>query len=520
MAASSSVSLFLIEIGAVAVTAGVAFLFPRAGSDLFRRAESLVARFARRKALAVATVAGATLLIRLLILPAAPIPEPYVHDEFSYLLAADTFASGRLTNPTHPLWPFFESFHISHTPTYMSMYFPAQGLTLAAGKVLFGHPSFGVCIATALMCGAVCWMLQQWIPPGWALLGGILCMLRLGIFSYWMNSYWGGSLAALGGALVWGGAGLILRRRRELAGALIMGVGIALLAGTRPYEGALVAAPAVFFAARYWIGQRHMSAAVFRRVLVPLAIVLAATAAAIGYYDWRVFGDPRVLPYEMNRATYGVARHFVWQAPKPEPLYRHKAFRDFYAGMELRDAEEARTPLGFMRRTAQKIAIGGVFLFGAVLLLPLAALGRVARSRGLRPLIITGAIFCGGLMLNVWFFPHYAAPAVGLFYAVLLQSMRYLRQWKPAGCFLERAIPVLCAILFAVRLAAGPLGLSFERFPSMWYGTPPLGLARASVAARLSGLPGSQLAIVRYGPDHNPVDDWVYNEANIDGAKH
>jgi hypothetical protein len=433
-----------------------------------------------------------------------------VHDEFSYLLAADTFASGRLTNPTHPLWPFFESFHISHIPTYMSMYFPAQGLTLAAGKVLFGHPWFAVCIATALMCGAVCWMLQQWIPPGWALLGGVLSMLRLGIFSYWMNSYWGGSVAALGGALVWGGAGLILRRQRDLAGALTMGVGIALLAGARPYEGALVVAPAVFLVARYRMR---------RWVFVPLTVILTLTALAIGYYDWRVFDDPRVLPYETNRATYGVARHFVWQAPKPEPVYRHQEFHDFYVGMELRDALEERTPLGFVERTAQKFAVGGMFLFGVVLLLPLAAAGRAVRSRRLRPLAITGAIFCGGLMLNVWFFPHYAAPAVALFYAVLLQSMRYLRQWKPAGYFLVRAIPVLCVILCAIRLAAGPLGITIERFPSMWYGTPPLGLARASVAARLSGLRGGQLAIVRYGGGHNPVDDWVYNDADIDGAK-
>jgi hypothetical protein len=64
-----------------------------------------------------------------------------------------------------------------------------------------------------------------------------------------------------------------------------------------------------------------------------------------------------------------------------------------------------------------------------------------------------------------------------------------------------------------------PLGISIERFPSMWYGTPPLGLARASVAARLSALPDRQLAIVRYGANHNPLDDRVYNEANIDGAK-
>ena len=55
-------------------------------------------------------------------------------------------------------------------PTYMSMYFPAQGLVLAAGKVLTGHPWFGILVVTALMCLAICWMLQAWLPPTWALL--------------------------------------------------------------------------------------------------------------------------------------------------------------------------------------------------------------------------------------------------------------------------------------------------------------------------------------------------------------
>src|SRR5258708_7157769 len=218
-------SLILIEGGLTAIAFAVAFCLPRLGSAWFSRVERAFGRLARRKNLSVAVVGSAALLLRLAILPLCPIPQPFVHDDFSFLLAANTFASGRLANPTPPMWTHFESFHITMQPTYMSMYFPAQGLVLAAGKVLAGHPWFGLLVVTALMCSAICWMLQAWLPPTWALLGGILVVLRIGLFSYWIDTYsGGGSIAALGGALVLGALPRFMKKAR-FRDALLLAAG-------------------------------------------------------------------------------------------------------------------------------------------------------------------------------------------------------------------------------------------------------------------------------------------------------
>src|SRR5271163_2418914 len=281
-----------IALALTLVFALAALWKPTLGESAFRKIELRLASFAKRKTLVVFSMFFGVVAVRLAVLPLLPVPIPGIHDEFSYLLMADTFAHGRLANPTHPMWMNFETFHVNWFPTYSSMYPPAQGVVLALGELL-GNPWIGVLLSDAAMCAAILWMLQAWMPARWALLGGVFAALNLGIASYWMNSYWGGAVAGTGGALVSGALARILRRP-SVSNALLLGLGVAILANSRPYEGFLFCVPAGLWLLWWLIGKTKSQTAVgvrIRIVFLPLSAVLVLTLAFIGYYNWRLTGN-------------------------------------------------------------------------------------------------------------------------------------------------------------------------------------------------------------------------------------
>jgi hypothetical protein len=487
---------------------------PNIGGRAFQKIEQALSRFAERRKLAIGLMFLGVVAIRLAALPLLPVPIPGIHDEFSYLLMADTFAHGRLANPTHLMWMSFETFHVNWLPTYSSMYPPAQGFVMAIGQLL-GNPWFGVVLSDAAMCAAILWMLQAWMPPRWALLGGVFAALNLGIASYWMNSYWGGAVAGTSGALLLGGLARILRRA-SMSSALLLGLGVALLANSRPYEGFLFCIPAGLWLLWWLIGKMKSRDSLrlrIRLVVLPLSAVLLLTLAFIGYYNWRLTGNALLMPHVLNTRTYHSTPLFLWEHLKPELTYHNQQFEDFYNGWEREDYgttwKDARDV------TAEKLARMGVEFFwpGVFFLLP--ALPFVFRDRKMRMLIVTLFLCLGGVFAVIWSAPHYAAPVTCIIYALLAQAVRHLRimKWKarPVGVALSRALVVLLVLSTCVSVArrsCDPLWWTCTGDPS-----------RVAVLKQLERTPGKHLIVVRYSDDHNIHDEWVYNGADIDGSK-
>jgi hypothetical protein len=449
-------------------------------------------------------VALLALSVRLALLPVRPIPQPAVHDEFAYLLGAETFCLGRVTNPPHPMWVHFETFHENFQPTYNSKYPPAQSLFLALGWKLFGHPWYGVWLSCGLMCAALTWMLQGWLPPRYALLGGLMAVAQWGIAGYWVNSYMGGAVAAAAGALVVGAVPRLARRPTAGVAALAA-LGLVALANSRPYEGAITAAAA---GGALWIWRRRarrpFGELLARRVALPAAAILGCGLAAMLYYNYRVTGHALLMPYALHQAQYGASPIF-WLMPLGRaPVYRHEVIRRFW---EVWDRSYYNLARGWPPRL-----VGTFVEMLQYFLTPISAMALFAAvflrcGRKVRFALAMVAIPAVGILLERFSLAHYFAPAMGLVLVIVMLGVQYLR--VKVG---RRALAIF-AVLFFADAAYNASRLSADEYPHQLFVA-----HRSGVIHRLESERERHLVLVRYAPDHDVLEEWVYNHADIDGS--
>jgi hypothetical protein len=457
--------------------------------------EPFARKLAPRTAWCMLLLALLPLALRLAMLAQHPVPSPEVYDEFGHLFVADTLLHFRLANPPHPLHQFFETFFVLQTPAYASIYPLGQGVALALGRAIFGLPWAGVLLTSASLCALSYWMLRGWTTPEWALLGGALAVIEFGPLNPWMNSYWGGSLAASAGCLVFGALPRLRARPRIRDGALFgLGLGIQWL--TRPYETIFLALAALLYFVR---------PAPLRALLKPAlaaALPLFAAFALSLAQNKQITGQWTTLPYQLSRAQYGVPASFTWQAnPVPNlPLTREQQLQ--YKMQTSFRAAGPETIQTYLQRLEYRVRFYRFFFLAPLYLAIPFFLARL-RDWPLAWVALTLLLFALGVNFYPFFEVHYIAALTCLFVLVSVTSLQRLSAWNADAA---RLIVYLCLAHFLFFYARS---FAAHALPS----------PRDAVNQQLLLAPGQQLVFVRYWPNHIFQNEWVYNAAAIDQAR-
>ena len=432
---------------------------------------------------------------------------PAVHDEFGYLLTAETFLEGKFTNPTPPDWRALETIHVNFVPSYNSMYPPGQPLLLAAAWRALGHPIHANWVLAPLLGLGTWWMAAAWIPRRWALLGGTLVALRLGLFGYWSESYMGGALPTLC-ALAFAGALPRFLRRPSIALVVSAGLALGLMFSVRPFEAVVLGVCSV--PVPWLLGSR----AGVRDLLIrsiPGIVVFALVIGAVAAHNVQLTGAPGRFGYDLNMERHGYGMFPGSRTRGTEPdVTPHLA--GFYEETR-RYTAYSWTPGGFVGTRLRSLGWSWVFLIG-----PLFTVGCLHWRRSLwvgrlRPALPGLLVFWVVLAANSWSSAHYYSGAFGY---VLVFALTGLRLWcvrhRVPASHAAGATLAAAATVVLIRIVGGAATVSAPSIPIDWlpYYTPP-GLEDRRTLEQALTKADPALVFVRYGPNESVRRDWVYN---------
>lgn len=440
---------------------------------------------------------------------------PIVPDEFSYLLAADTYSNGRLTNPRHPMWEHFgrPAQHIIYEPSYMSKYPPGQGLFLMMGDFMCGSPIWGVWITVGCLAAATRWMLLAWVPTRWATIGGCIAILQFGFAHYWAQTFMGAALPAFGGALVIGAFGRFLRdiRARDV---FIFGLGLLLLAFTRPFEGlalSMVPCGYILWSVLGALRRRDLASS-FQRLIIPTVIVTVVILVLMGINNKSVTGCFTRLPYQVHNDYSNTAPILFVLRPSPQS----KNSYDQHGGLGWDSYLAVRSVVGAWRHILAKVRTLTDYYVSPACLICLLLMFWSIRYARIRWAIACLAVTLVAYFLSSWVSANYAAPATCIIVLLVITGLRRIDALRIGPHHTGRYLLLLLLvghILWVVKYIS-------DEAVRRSFSTP--FTERLRIESDLSAMGGKHLVLVQH---HTPAEDnvhaWtgvVFNRANIDAS--
>ncbi|WP_294533956.1 hypothetical protein [uncultured Rhodoblastus sp.] len=451
----------IYEVWQIALTLAMvllALVIAKRPVKLFSTVEVWFKSIGDRPFVAILVIVAVEIGLRVALLPLVGIQDPIASDEFSLMLQAKTYLTGHLTNkPSLP--PNFTSLSVLLEPTYSSIYPVLRSFPLLAGYIIGVGAFGGVLLSVAALAAAIYWMVRKWLGGGYAFVAALIVILRFGLFSHWVNSYYGGAFTALGGVLLIG-AYKSLKSRPAILTAAALGLGVVILMTTRPFEGLCFAAPIVLALGVHFL---KSSAAVRKSLAIPGVVASALILGGLGLtfaYNDAVTGDWKLSPYIPYQQTSGLEPLFLFQSLKAssESSARYEGI-----GLQLGNAinidGNARS-LYSIEATRFK-SVYFVFYVGFALLIPF-IIGIWALRRE-TAVLLSGASLVVALAIGTWSLPHYAAPGFGILILAVMSGFRELRTWRPSslpfGLSLSRTLPLALVIGTAVPLSAAVFGV-------------------------------------------------------------
>jgi hypothetical protein len=289
-----------------------------------------------------------------------------------------------------------------------------------------------------------------------------------------------------------------------------MGLGISILANSRPFEGLVACIPACI-ALVFWLTRRTTESMtmIASRCLLPLGAVLALLMAGMLTYNRAVTGGLFLMPHAAYSRAYEPCSAFVPLGVRPLPEYNHEVLRRFFVDWHLDLLRTQQSLAGWAEIRVRELKC--IVYFIGPLALPLFLLPWCWHRRAVLFAVLTCALLITAEWILLLSLPHYYAPVACMFFLVLAECSRQLYVVQVSRLRIGRylALASLCLVplnlfLAAYTRAGEPLGLMEER---------------AIIQRQLEGTGGRHLVIVRYRPDHPVRFEFVANRADIDRSK-